>query len=544
MTEPSPIIMSRTVFTSEGLGRVNRAEATVAVNAVVQHLRQQRSLETALSVGIVTFNTEQQKLIEDLLEIERRKSPELEAFFGGECTEPVMVKNLENVQGDERDIIIFSIGYGPDEGGRVTANFGPLNRDGGERRLNVAITRARRELRVFATLRAEQIDLARTGALGVRDLRHFLEFAERGPKALAEAVSSIGDDYESPFEQAVGEALRSRGWTIRMQVGISGFRIDIGVIHPDHPGRFLAGVECDGATYHRSATARDRDRLREMVLRGLGWEIVRVWSTNWWVDPRGSLENLHDQLLGALEKSRGGGVSAPADLPGEQRVETTTAAEEPQSAILVPIATAVSPARLHRPHSRSHSADDSSLQRVAAYARNSCETSAPSATYQIADLDKLAVPICPDQFFEPGYAPYLQNMIAYIISIEGPVMDDVLVRRLARAHGFKRSGQRIRERVLSLIPDNIVRTAEEDRVFFWPAGSDGASVSQFRRAPDEDARLVEEIALAELAALARELDVIEDQSERLSAMARAMGLARLREATRQRLALAVQMASD
>lgn len=214
----------------------------------------------------------------------------------------------------------------------MTANFGPLNRDGGERRLNVAITRARRELRVFATLRAEQIDLARTAALGVRDLRHFLEFAERGPRALAESIVAIGDDYESPFEQAVGEALLERGWIIRLQVGVSGFRIDIGVVHPDFPGICLAGVECDGAAYHRSATARDRDRLREMILRGLGWEIFRVWSTNWWNDPKQGIEILHDQLTQALVASRASRATAvTAETVTEIELESPTHSELPQN---------------------------------------------------------------------------------------------------------------------------------------------------------------------------------------------------------------------
>ena len=201
--------------------------------------------------------------------------------------EPVFVKNLESVQGDERDIIYFSITYGPDLAGVSTVNFGPLNRDGGERRLNVAITRARQELRVFSSLRAEQINLARTAAVGVRDLKHFLDFADRGAVTLAEEIRLDQGGFESPFEEAVAAALGRRGWQVRTQVGVSAFRIDLGVVHPDAPGAFLAGVECDGAIYHRSATARDRDKLREQVLGRLGWEILRVWSTDWWIDPAG-----------------------------------------------------------------------------------------------------------------------------------------------------------------------------------------------------------------------------------------------------------------
>jgi very-short-patch-repair endonuclease len=266
-----------------GSGRVNREEARAVVRNVIQRLTDPGFAREGQSIGIVTFNTEQQRLIENLLDQERRARPELERFFGATWHEPVFVKNLESVQGDERDVILFSVGYGADASGRVSQNFGPLNKDGGARRLNVAITRARSELVLFATLKPDQIDLSRTKAAGVRDLKHFLEYAERGPRALAQAAAPLDRDTESPFEDAVQKALEDRGWIVHPQVGVAGFRVDFGVVHPEAPGRYLAGVECDGATYHRSATARDRDLLRERVLRNLGWRIHRIWSTDWWV---------------------------------------------------------------------------------------------------------------------------------------------------------------------------------------------------------------------------------------------------------------------
>jgi very-short-patch-repair endonuclease len=162
----------------------------------------------------------------------------------------------------------------------VTAQISSLNGAGGHRRLNVAVTRARSELLVFATLRPEQIDLGRTNAKGVVDFKHVLEFAQNGARAIAEAFSPTGRETESPFESAVKHALEGKGWEVHPQIGVSFFRIDLGVVHPDHSGRHLAGVECDGASYHRSATARDRDRLREWVLTDLGWTIRRIWSTN------------------------------------------------------------------------------------------------------------------------------------------------------------------------------------------------------------------------------------------------------------------------
>jgi len=311
VTFPSPVTEDRAVSFhhvsgtyEKGGARINKPEAKALVADLISKLKSPAFRASKLTIGVVTFNTEQQSLIEDLLDDERRKDSTIESYFAEVELEPVFVKNLESVQGDERDIMYFSITYGPDNAGAVSMNFGPMNREGGERRLNVAITRARHELRVFSSLRPEQMDLARTQAIGVRDLKHFLEFAERGPRALAEANTGSRGDFESPFEEAVASALTRKGWELHTQVGASAFRIDLAVVHPDARGTYLTGVECDGATYHRSATARDRDKLREQVLRGLGWEILRVWSTDWWIDQADTLEKLDGALRALLADSR------------------------------------------------------------------------------------------------------------------------------------------------------------------------------------------------------------------------------------------------
>jgi hypothetical protein len=251
-----------------------------------------------------TFNAEQQALIENLLDDARRQDPLLEPFFSDEAAEPVLIKNLESVQGEERDVMLFSLTYGPDQTGRVGMNFGPLNQAGGERRLNVAVTRAREALIVFGSLRPENIDLSRTSAIGVAHLKQFLDFAIHGARAFARAATGPLGDFESPFEAAVSERLAGKGWILHPQIGVSGFRIDLGVVDPDAPGAFLAGVECDGATYHRGATARDRDRLRQVVLEGLGWRILRIWSTDWWTNAARETERLHLALQAALIEAR------------------------------------------------------------------------------------------------------------------------------------------------------------------------------------------------------------------------------------------------
>lgn len=274
-------------YYDRGRSRTNDAEA----QAVVRELQRVLSQPSPPTVGVVTFSMAQQRHIEDLVDALTQKHPELQRHFSGD--EPVFIKNLENVQGDERDVMLFSIGYGPDQAGKITMNFGPLNREGGERRLNVAITRARRQLIVFSTLRADQIDLSRTRATGARHLKVFLDYAHRGVRSIDEAVHlEPSQEPESPFEVEVKEALEALGWTVHAQIGCSGYRIDLGVVDPEAPGEYLLGIECDGATYHASSTARERDRLRQQVLEGLGWRIHRVWSTDWWFQRDRQLERL------------------------------------------------------------------------------------------------------------------------------------------------------------------------------------------------------------------------------------------------------------
>jgi very-short-patch-repair endonuclease len=275
---------------------VNPVEARRVAELVMEHARRARDR----SLGVIAFSQRQQDRILDELEVLRRQSPDTEDFFSDERDDPFFVKNLENVQGDERDVILLSVGYGPDETGKVPMRFGPLNRAGGERRLNVAVTRARRAMTVVSSMTAADIDLSRTGAEGSKLLKAFLDYAERGPQALAGVVEAGTGAADSPFEQEVGDELVRRGFSIQRQVGCGGYLIDIAITDPQRGGKYLLGVECDGATYHSAATARDRDRLRQEVLEGLGWRLVRIWSTDWVRDREKQLK----RILSALEAAR------------------------------------------------------------------------------------------------------------------------------------------------------------------------------------------------------------------------------------------------
>lgn len=262
-----------------GVGaRHNLVEARKVAELVHEHL-----IKTPeLSLGIVTFSMSQRRAIEAEIDNLRKNHPENNAFFSYDVDEPIFIKNLENVQGDERDVIILSVGYGKDEAGKMAMNFGPINREGGARRLNVAVTRARYLLKLVTSIEPEDIDLTHSNSLGATLLRNYLEVARDGVKAVYKDEKLSSDaEFESPFEQSVYQELARRNIQLKPQVGVSNYRIDFGVVDPEQPGRFLLGIECDGAAYHSAFTARDRDRLRQQVLEGLGWKIHRIWSRDW-----------------------------------------------------------------------------------------------------------------------------------------------------------------------------------------------------------------------------------------------------------------------
>ena len=289
--------------------RVNRKEASAVVAHIVERLQ---NPETASkSIGVVTFSQAQKDLLEDLLEQERAAHPELDKYFDDELPEPLFVKNLENVQGDERDVILFSIGYAPDDKDVFYMNFGPLNRQGGERRLNVAITRAKEQVVVFASVSSSRIDLGRTSAVGAAHLKAFLEYAERAEAAQSAraagdckdaetfAASSVKKE-EKFFAPAVAEFLRAHGYKAATDIGRGAYKIDVAVEHPERPGEYVIGIECDGAAYCAAATVRDREVTRVSVLSGLGWKMHRLWITEWWHDPATAREKLLNAVKSAL----------------------------------------------------------------------------------------------------------------------------------------------------------------------------------------------------------------------------------------------------
>lgn len=399
----------------EGKG-LNAAEARRVADAVVRHIRERP--EESLGVG--TFNMRQQLAILDELEVRRREDPSIEPFFARDAAEPFFVKNLENIQGDERDVIFLSVTYGRASDGRLRYNFGPINGENGWRRLNVLTTRARKRMRVFSSIRGDDISAAGSTSRGAALLRDFLKYAEFG--RLESTIANATAAAESPFEtQVIGELSR-RGIKVQPQVGVAGYRIDIGILDDAVPGRFVCGIECDGVAYHNSETARDRDRLRQQVLEARGWTIIRVWSTDWFKQRDEQVERLLD-LIAKAKKDAAERTASEADEARRAR-ELAAAAR---------IQAAVAQARANEDH----------LARVKAavaagpYVRPTVEPyQFASAQGRYAGRDFLETP-----------TSFVVAAVLEVVATESPVHIDDVFTRVASMWSLARVGSRIGDRL-------------------------------------------------------------------------------------------------
>jgi len=430
--------------------RANLKEASRVAEAVMQHAR----TKPDQSLGVAAFSSSQMRAILDQLEILRRQDLSCEGFFRSHPNEPFFVKNLENVQGDERDAIFISVGYGRTAEGLISMNFGPLNRQGGERRLNVLITRARRRCEVFTNLTADDIDLRRSNAWGVRALKRYLEYAQTGNLHLPVTTQA---EPESPFEEAVAAELRRLGYQVECQVGSAGFSIDLAIIDEDRPGRYVLGIECDGASYHSAQSARDRDRLRQGVLENLGWTIHRVWSTDWFQNQRRELA----RLVNSIEVAKA--------------------------------------------HMGTRSAS-----RVAAQAAIAQSTARPIERIKAPNQRKAAFSVQPYRMAKLRVAPLhcelhevprdrMTRWIRLVVDVESPMHKEELARRIAGATGVKRIGHRIQ-----CAFDIAVAYAVKKRMiakrgpFLWTRGEKELTLRRRGSLPPV-ARKIEYIAPEELA---------------------------------------------
>ncbi|MDP1618657.1 DUF3320 domain-containing protein [Phenylobacterium sp.] len=472
----------------------NEIEAEAVAQAALRHARERPNL----SLGVGTFSVAQRDAVRDRIDDLARKHPELEALMkGGEGREPLFVKNLENIQGDERDVIFISVGYGRDRDGKLTQNFGPVGREGGERRLNVLITRARKRCEVFSSLVAEDIRLEAGGKPGVSALREFLKLAKDG---YSDINAPTGRSFDSDFEEAVSHAIQALGFTCHPQVGMAGFFIDLGVIDPANPDRYILGVECDGAAYHSSRYARDRDRLRQQILESRGWKIHRIWSTDWFYRREREVEKLRLAIEAALAGRplpNADHMYEPLDDGPVTEPDAATVELDLKPDLEPDLEPDWAPPRLNRP-----------------------------APYIFAALE-----------VEPGDEPHtlpeprLTDLVAQIVQVEQPIHEDEVARRLASACGLQRAGSRAQQSVKrGLIAGQAQgRLCVDDG--FWSAAGETPPAPRDRSAlsASDQVRKASMIAPTEIAAAAR-LVLTENQAlemaELVTETARALGFAR------------------
>lgn len=441
------------------------------------------------TLGVVTFSNPQRDAVEREIDLLRARRPDLEGFFSSDRLHGFFVKNLESIQGDERDVIIFSIGYGFDANGKMTNNFGPINRPKGWRRLNVAITRALYRVEVVSTISASDIGASSTDE--VRFFQQYLAYAEFGPAILDINFQGSDGEAESPFEESVLHVLEGWGYKVRSQIGTAGYRIDLGIEHPELPGIFVLGIECDGYAYHSSQVARDRDRLRQEVLESLGWSLHRIWGTAWYRHQNEEKDRLKQAIENAMsrEDTWTGLISQKSVRP----VIETEDDEIPAIPAWVETYKAVSQVTLLPRHIR------------------------PS------DIQALS---------------YMRRLIEEVVAFEGPVHVSILEQRLRDAWNIGRIGAAIRE-----IWQRALKTASvvvRDEYFY------GLADQEIRvRVSGEQQRIVNQVDIEEIAnamdQLAKDALAISD-TELFTAIARIYGWSRTGSEIQSRLEEALEVA--
>lgn len=452
LTFPSPDDLSRKVtfeyiegFYDKGKTRTNKNEAEAIIEYIKNHLER----KNRKSIGVVTFSQTQQNLIEDLLQKLFQENPALEEF-AMDSKEPIFIKNLENVQGDERDIILFSIGYGPDEDGKISMNFGPLNRDGGWRRLNVAVTRARYEMKVFSSLKGDQIDLSKTNAEGVKGLKNFLNFSEKG---LVYQNSNQTGGQQKLMINAIAKYLENSGLKVKTNIGTSEYKIDIGIIDPENENEFLLSVLVDSENYYNISTTNDRELLVPNVLKGLGWSVFRIWTLDW-------IKN-KDKIIAEMKAQL---EYIKSNSPKKQEETSEIKTEE-----------------------------KAYLSEVETQERASAMQSYMSAEiFPVANANSESI-----YFFENR--SILQQQMTEIISIEAPISQNYLFRKILKLWNTSRAGGKLSgylQQILNSIPN--LHTTENYQKFYWSENQHPETVSVYRDNSLEK-RPIEEIAPEEIA---------------------------------------------
>ncbi len=464
------------------------------------------------SIGVVTFSSIQQNLIDDLLVEVFKENPELEEkAMTGE--EPLFIKNLENVQGDERDVILFSVGYGPDEHGKLTLNFGPLNRDGGWRRLNVAVSRARYEMMVYSVIRPEQLDLSRTSSEGVAGLKAFLEYAHKGKQAMVVKAGEVHTGLAGLGRRIVS-LLEQNGYAAYTDIGCSGYRVDVGIVHPHQPDEYILGIICDGSAYKNARTARDREILQFSVLRQLGWNIHKVWTLDWWENPDKELKKIIaivEELLHAKK--------LPVDLPA---APSFSIVKRPEAV-----------AQFNTP--------------VAKLAANAGAALANPWQKEYVITPLPLEPLSADEFCQPENAAKIMENIMLVINTEAPISKNLLGRRVLQSFGIARMGGRLERYFGGLINHlQLATTTTGENITFWKDAQHAENLDAYRVAVNEaDKRNAEDLPPEETANAVRSVLINQiglPRVELIRETARTLGYHRIGKAVEPAMNLGIEIA--
>ncbi len=439
-------------YYDKGSTRTNHFEATALVAFIKQHYSDVSKKH--LSLGVVTFSQTQQNLVEDKLQQLLINDPVLEQMITASA-EPLFIKNLENVQGDERDIILFSVGYAPDSSGNMTMNFGPLNRNGGWRRLNVAVTRARYEMHVFATLKADQINLSRTAAEGVAGLKAFLQFAEKGHLAVNANTVPLLQPVKH-LAHIISQKLTMRGLQVKTDIGSSQFKIDIGIVHPLQPAQYILGIILDGQYYYNARTANDREIILPSVLNMLGWHIYRVWIIDWH-------ENAAAIINDIVEK---------VNLLKEQPYET-----------------------IYRPERVNIAAPVSEIL-IAPTPLNNLPVKNKQRPY-IAHTLTPVKGINSEGFYNNLYRTRIQQQLQMLIDAEAPISQSLLYKKLLAAWNISRVSTKLDTYLQCILKEMPVVTTLHHQPFYWTLQDAPETLGHYRDNSIEK-RNIEDIAPEEI----------------------------------------------
>ncbi|WP_367323597.1 DUF3320 domain-containing protein [Streptomyces sp. HUAS ZL42] len=467
----------------------NPVEAAKVAQRVIHHF----DTRPEHTLGVVALSKAQAEAIEYAVQKARAARPDLDHHFTEGRLDGFFVKNLETVQGDERDVIILSIGYGPDHRGKLLSTFGPINREGGWRRLNVAVTRARRRMEVVASFYGG--DLPDSTNKSVQHLKRYLQYAQHGPEILQTEAADPDAAPESPFEEEVLEVLRGWGYAVQPQVGVAGFRIDMAVRHPGAPGTYALGIECDGAMYHSSRAARDRDRLREAVLRDLGWRLHRIWGTDWYRNRRDAMARLRAAVeaacaedphavrvappvgLDASGGDRGNGDSTADPAGGTASAGRGESAKEGSAGPAAPrvefVTVDAGPAPWSRPY----------------------QDVEPDLLAEVRDRSSSQRGMWGVELQDPDALDVVADVALCVVEVEGPVEKEVIYTRVRLAWGLGRAGQVVRDR----IDRALRRLLKQGKIVHAGTAYDRPGhKTEFARTPTERcARRVAEVPAAE-----------------------------------------------